>query len=123
MFEHTLVDEFKYEEKRDNALTGPGESISKKEPRKISENKMMRLYIVPGAPTVLYQQGNENSCILSSLASLLNYMGDGYASEYIIRGKKKLLLEIHNKVRMHFCCDILMGHHKEKTKKINYRIE
>ena len=43
-------------------------------------------------------------------------MGDGYASEYIIRRKKKSPLEIQNKGRMHFCRDILMGYHKEKTK-------
>ena len=46
------VKESKYEEKRKNALIGPGESISKKEPYKISENKTVRLYIVPGAPTL-----------------------------------------------------------------------
>ena len=77
----------------------------------------MRLYIVPGAPTLLYQQGNHNSCILSSLASELHYMGDEYASEYIIRHKKKILLEIQNKGRIHFCRDIIMGHHKEKYEK------
>ena len=53
---------------------------------------------------------------LQSLASALHYMGDGYASEYIIRRKQKYLLEIQNKGRMHFCRDILLGHHKEKTK-------
>ena len=51
--EHSSYDESKYEEKRKNALIGPGESISKKEPSKISENKA----IVPGAPTILYKQG------------------------------------------------------------------
>ena len=50
----------------------------------------MRLYIVPGAPTLLYQQGNHNSYILSYLALALNYMGDDYASEYIIRRKQKM---------------------------------
>ena len=32
-------------------------------------------------------------------------MGDGYVSEYIIWRKQKSHLEIHNKVRMHFCRD------------------
>ena len=51
-------------------------------------------------------------------------MGDGYALEYIIRRNKKSLLEIQNKGRMHFCRDILMAHHKEKTKKkLNYCIQ
>ena len=51
-------------------------------------------------------------------------MGDEYASKYIIKRKQKSLLEIHNKVRMHFCHDILMGHHIEKKlKRLNYRIE
>ena len=76
----------------------------------------MQLYIVPGAPTLLYQQGNHNSCILSSLASVLHYMGDEYTSEYIIRRKQKSLSEIHNKYQIHFCRDILMGHQKEKRK-------
>ena len=77
----------------------------------------MRLYVVTGTPTFLYQQGNHNSCILSSLESALNYMGDEYALEYIIRRKQISILEIQNKGMMHFCRDILMGHHKEKKKK------
>ena len=77
----------------------------------------MLLYIVPDTPTLFYQQGNQNSFILSSLASALHYMGDEYASEYIIRSDQNFLLGIHNKGRMHFCCDILMGHHKEKNEK------
>ena len=89
----------------------------KKETRKISEKNTIRLYIVPGAPTLLYQQGNDNSCIISPLASELNYMGDEYASKYIIKRMQKSLLEIHNKGQMHFCSDMLMGHHREKTKK------
>ena len=83
----------------------------------------MCLYIVPGPPTLFNQQGNHNSFILSPLASALHYMGDGYASEYIIRRKQKSLLEIQSKGQMHFCCDILRGHHKGKTKKkLNYCI-
>ena len=67
--QHTSVEESKYEEKRKNALILPGEYISKKEPSKISEKKTMHLYIVPGASTLLYQQGNHNSCIILSLES------------------------------------------------------
>ena len=115
--QQTSVEESKYEKKRKNALIVPGGYISKKELIKISEKKAMRLYIVPGAPTLFYQQGNQNSCILSSLALSLYYMGDEYASEYIIRRRKIYILEIQNKVQMQSCCDIIMGHHKEKTKK------
>ena len=39
MFGQTPVDRFKYKEKRKKALIGPGESISKKEPSKISGKK------------------------------------------------------------------------------------
>ena len=78
--QQTSVEESKYEDKRKSALILRGEYISKKELFKISENKTICLYIVPGAPTLFYQQSNHNSCILSSLASALNYMGDGYAS-------------------------------------------
>ena len=74
------VEESKYEEKRNSVLIVLGGSISKKELRNISEKKTMLLYIVPGAPTLFYQQGNQNLCILSSLASALHYMGDVYAS-------------------------------------------
>ena len=77
----------------------------------------MRLYIVPGSPILLYRQVNHNSCIISSLASALHHMGDGYASEYIIGRNQKSLLEIHNKGRIPFYRYILMVHHKEKTKK------
>ena len=83
----------------------------------------MRLYIVPGTPTLFYQQANHNSCILQLLASALHYMGHRYAPEYITRCKQKSLLEIQNKGRMNFCRDIIMGHHPKKRKKLNYRIE
>ena len=78
--QHTSVEEYEYEEKPNSVVIVPGNFIPKKEPINISENQIMRLYIVPGAPTLLYQQGNKNLCILSSLASALHYMGDGYAS-------------------------------------------
>ena len=74
----------------------------------------MSFYIVPGAPNLLYQQGNKNSYILFSLASSLHYMCDGYESEYIIRRKQKSLMEIQNKGQMRFYHDIIMGHTKEK---------
>ena len=118
------VNESKYEDIHQNALTYPAESISRKEPSKISEKKIIILYIFPGAPTLLYQQGNLDSCTLSSLALELYYMGDEYASKFIVKQKQKYFLEIHNKGRMHFCRDILMGHHQEKNEKIpNYRIK
>ena len=41
--ELTSVDESKYEEKRQNALICPGESISKKEPSKIPEKEKKAL--------------------------------------------------------------------------------
>ena len=73
------VKEYKYEEKNKSALIVPGKYISEKEPSNISEKKTMRLYIVPGSPTLFYQKCNHISCILSSLASALYYMGDRYA--------------------------------------------
>ena len=111
------VDESKYEEIHQISLICPGESISNKEPSKISEKKKIRLYIVPGATTLFYQQGNHNACIISSLAWALYYMGGEYASKYIIKCKQNYLLGIHNKGRMHFCRAVLMGYHRLKTKK------
>ena len=49
--QQTSDEEYKYEEKLKSELIVPGEYISKKEPSKISENKTIRLYIVPVAPT------------------------------------------------------------------------
>ena len=81
----------------------------------------MRLYIVHVAPTLFYQQGNHNSCILLSLVLVLQYMGNVYVSEYIIRCKQKYLLIIQNKGLMHLCRYILIGYHKGKNEKIlNY---
>ena len=58
------------------------------------------------------------------MVSALLSMGDEYASKYIIKRMQKSLLEVHNKGRMHFCRDILIGHHREKNEKIlNYRID
>ena len=79
-----------------NALTCLGESNKKKER-------------VPDGPTIKYSQGIQNSCIISSLASALYYMGDELASEYIIRRKQQSLACIHSNGRMQFCRDALMG--------------
>ena len=89
----------------------------KKATSNISGKKTIRLYIVPGVPTLFYQQENQNSFIISSWTSALHYMGDKYASKYIIKQMQKPLLEIPNKGRMHFCRNILMGHHRETIKK------
>ena len=83
------VDESRYEEIHQNALICPGGYIYIKEPIKISEKKTIHLYIVPVAPTLFYQQVNQNSCIISSLASALNYMGYEYTSKYIIKRMQK----------------------------------
>ena len=56
------------EKKPRRALIVPGSSISKKEPINKSAKKPNHLCIIPGEPILLYQQGNNNSCILSSLA-------------------------------------------------------
>ena len=56
----TSVEECKYEEKYKSILIVPGEYIPKKEPIHISVKKTRHLYIVSGAPTLLYQQGNHN---------------------------------------------------------------
>ena len=53
-----------------NALICLGES-NKKEER------------MPDGPTIKYSQGIQNSCIISSSASDLYYMGDELVSEYI----------------------------------------
>ena len=38
--------------------------------------------------------------------------------------RKSLFWKIHNKCRMHFCRDIILGHHKKKNKnRFNYCIE
>ena len=63
----TSVDKSNYEEIHQNALIFPCGYISKKEPSKISEKKTIRLYIVHGVPTLFYQQGNQNSFIVSDL--------------------------------------------------------
>ena len=49
------------------------------------------------------------------LESALHYMGDEYASEYIIGKMQKYIQDIHNNGQMHFFRNIFMGHHKEKN--------
>ena len=115
--QQTSVEDYKYEEKRENVLIVPGEYISKKEPRKISKNKTMCLYIVPAVATLLYQQGNQNSFILLSLESELNYMGVEYTSEYIIRRKKNLFWISIIKVGCTFSVIFLWNIKKKKKKK------
>ena len=74
-----------------NELICIGESNKKEKPSKISDNNNKRLCIVTGAPTFLFSQGNQNSCIISSLASALDYMGNKLVSEHIIKRRQKSL--------------------------------
>ena len=115
--QQTTFEESKFENKPKRALIVTGASISNNEPSKKSAKKPERLFIVPGAPTLFFQQGNQNSCILLYLESELHHTGDGYASEYIIRRKQMYLLKIHNKGQMHFCHDILWDTTRKNTKK------
>ena len=121
-FLHTSVNVHNSLDMHHNALIFLGESNKKEEPSKISDNNNKRLRIVPGAPTLNFSQGNQSSCIISSLAALY-YMGDEIASEYIIRCKQMSLSFIHNKGRTQFCRDILMVHYREKKIRIHYRIQ
>ena len=86
---HTSVYEPNFVYMHHNALICLGRS-NKKEER------------VPDGPTIKYSQSIQNSCIISSLALALYYMGDELASEYIIRRKKKSLSFIHSKGQMQF---------------------
>ena len=72
---------------------------------------------MPDGPTIKYSQGIQNSCIISSLASTLYYMGDVHASEYIIRLKQLSLTFIHDKCQMQFLRNTLMGINREKRTK------
>ena len=86
---YTSKDEPNFMDMHSNALIYLGES-NKKEER------------VPDGPTMKYSQGIQNSCIISSLALALYYMGDELASEYIIRSKQQSLYFIHSKALMKF---------------------
>ena len=77
-----------------------------------SNNKEDR---VPNGPTISYSQGIHNSCIISSLASALYYMGYELASEYIIRRKQKSLSFIHSKGRNSILPWYSYGTTKRKT--------
>ena len=72
---------------------------------------------VPDVPTIKYSQGIQNSCIISSLASAFYYMGDVHAPEYIIRRKQLSLEFIHDKGRMQFLRNTLLGINREKKNK------
>ena len=98
---HTSQDEPNFVDMHYIALIRLGES-NKKEER------------VPDGPTIKYSQGIHNSCIISSLESVLYYIGDELASENIIRRKQKSLSFIHIKGRMQFCRDTLTGQQREK---------
>ena len=84
---------------------------------------------VPDVPTIKYSQGIHNSCIISSLASALYYMGDVHASESIIKRKELSLNFIHDKGKMQFLRNTLirntlMGINREKKEqKIHYQIQ
>ena len=97
-------EKYNYLDMYSNAFTCIGKSNKKKER-------------VPDGPTIKYSQGIQNSCIISSLALELYYMGDELESEYIIRRKQLYLTFIHGKGRMKFCRDTLMGQQIEKRRK------
>ena len=78
---------------------------------------------MPDGPTMKYSQGIQNSCIISSLASTLYYMGDELASEYIIRRKQQSLAFINSNGQMQFCRDALLGQSREKSEQKKYIIE
>ena len=113
----TSVGESKYEEKLQNALICPSESISKKEPSKISEKIIICLYIVPGATTLFYQQGNiihvfyhpwHYHCIIW----VMNM------SHNILSGvSKNIFWKLRIKVGCTSTVIFFMVHHRQKTKK------
>ena len=81
---HTSQDEPNFLDMHSNALIFIGKYNKKEE-------------LVPDGPTIKYSQGIQNSCIISSLALVLYYMGDELASEYIISRKQQDLAFIHSK--------------------------
>ena len=72
---------------------------------------------VPNVTTIEYSQGIQESCIISSLASALYYMGDVHASEYIIRRKELSLTFIRDKGQMQFLHNTVMGYTEKKRTK------
>jgi hypothetical protein len=93
---------------------------------KLSAKAPRRSLIPEDSPPVFYQQRETSSCVISSLASAMYYMGDIYGSEYIIRRKYSCVSVIKGKGtgRMNFCHELLIGHYREKKeKRINYSVE
>ena len=69
---------------------------------------------MPDGPTIKYSQGIQSSCIISSLALALYYMGYVHAPEYIIRRNQLSLTFINNKGLMQLLRITLMGISREK---------
>jgi hypothetical protein len=93
---------------------------------KLSAKAPRQSLIPDDSPSVFYQQRQTSSCIMSSLASALYYMGHVYASEYIIRRKQLSLEAVKDKRwgRMRFCHDVMMGCYREKNEmRLNYKVE
>ena len=99
---NTSQEKHNYLDMHSKAFTSLGKSNNKKQQ-------------MPDGPTIKYSQGIQNSCILSSLALAFYYMGDVHASEYIIRRKRLSLNFIHDKGRMEFLRNTLMGINREKN--------
>ena len=104
MFSKYFTKKHNYLDMHSKAFTSLGKSNKKKEQ-------------VPDGRTIKYSQCIQNVCIISSLASALYYMGDVHASEYIIRRKKPSLTLIHDKGRVQFLRNTLMGINREKKNK------
>ena len=98
---NTSQEKQNYSDMHFKAFTYSGKSNKKKEQ-------------VTDVPTIKYSQGIQNLCIISSLESALYYMGDVHASEYIIRLNQLSLTFIHDKGRMQFLRNTLMGINREK---------
>eukprot|EP00978_Attheya_sp_CCMP212_P028286 scaffold97309_cov42-Attheya_sp.AAC.1 len=73
----------------------------------LSAKAPRRSLIPEDSPHVFYQQRETSSCVISSLASAMYYMGDVYGSEYIIRRKYSCVSVIkgNGTGRMNFCHD------------------
>jgi hypothetical protein len=87
----------------------------------IAEDLKKSVKITDDNPFVYFLQGNKNTCIISSLASAVRYMGDIYASDYIIQRREESLYKLEHKGQRQFCKDIIMGQFKQKgERKLNY---
>ncbi len=90
----------------------------------IADDLKKTVKITDDNPCVYFLQGNKNTCIISSLASAVRYMGDVYASDYIIQRREESLYKLEHKGRMQYCKDIIMGQFKQKgERKLNYGVE